>query len=95
VTEGGHAGERLGDHVSDAGFARTYPDEVTARAVDLMISADQGRLPVVDPQTGALVGLLTRRHLLQVRAEVKRAEGERRAYFPTIARRPTVRAATG
>lgn len=94
VTEGGHAGERLADYVSDAGLARTYPDEVTA-AVDLMISADQGRLPVVDPQTGALVGLLTRRHLLQVRAEVNRAEGERRAYFPTTVRRPTVRTVPG
>jgi CBS domain-containing protein len=81
----------LADYVSDAGLARTYPDEVTARAVDLMISADQGRLPVVDPQTGALVGLLTRRRLLQVRAEVNRAEGERRAYYPTTARRRAVR----
>jgi CIC family chloride channel protein len=95
VTEGGHAGERLGEHISDAGLACAYPDEVVAGAVDLMIAADQGRLPVIDRQSGVLVGLLTRRHLLQVRADLSRAEGERRAYFPTIARRPKVRAAIG
>jgi H+/Cl- antiporter ClcA/CBS domain-containing protein len=90
VTEGGHAGDRLADHVSDAAFARTYPDEVVARAVEVMVAADQGRLPVVDRKTGALVGLLTRRGLLQVRADVSRAEGERRAFFPAGVRRTPV-----
>jgi H+/Cl- antiporter ClcA/CBS domain-containing protein len=93
IAEGGHAGERLGDQVSDAALARTYPDDVAARAVELMIAADQGRLPVVDRRTGGLVGLLTRRHLLQVRGEVARAEGERRAYFRATRRRPAFRPA--
>ncbi|WP_407942978.1 hypothetical protein [Methylorubrum podarium] len=35
---------------------------------------------MTDPETGALVGLLTRRDLLQVRASTVRAETERRAY---------------
>lgn len=46
-----------------------------------MLSAGQGRLPVTDPQTGSLVGLLTRKDLLQVRATVVRAEAERRAFY--------------
>ncbi len=34
-----------------------------------------------NPQSGRLVGLLTRKDLLQVRATVVRAEAERRAFF--------------
>ena len=34
-----------------------------------------------DPRTGGLVGLLTRKDLLQVRATVVRAEAERRAFY--------------
>jgi H+/Cl- antiporter ClcA/CBS domain-containing protein len=95
VTEGGHAGERLADHVSDRCLAKTYPDEVVARAVELMITADQGRLPVVDRKTGVLVGLVTRKDLLKVRAEQARLEGERQAYFPAVRSRPAFRAASG
>jgi chloride channel protein, CIC family len=54
---------------------------VVSHALDVMLSAGQGRLPVTDPQTGRLVGLLTRKDLLQVRATVVRAEAERRAFF--------------
>jgi H+/Cl- antiporter ClcA/CBS domain-containing protein len=93
VTEGGHAGERLGDLISDCALARAHPDDVVARAVELMITADQGRLPVVDRTTGVLVGLVTRRDLLKVRAELARAEGERRAFFPAVRTRPAFRAA--
>jgi CBS domain-containing protein len=93
LTEGGHAAERLADQVSDADVPRAYPDEVVARAVERMVAADQGRLPVVDRTTGRLVGLVTRRHLLQVRADVSLAEGERRAYFPPVRRWPNIRPA--
>jgi Mg2+/Co2+ transporter CorC len=54
---------------------------VVTRAVDLMLQSDQGRLPVVDPENGRLVGLITRKDLLQVRAGISQSEGERRAYF--------------
>jgi Mg2+/Co2+ transporter CorC len=54
---------------------------VVSHALDVMLSAGQGRLPVTDPESGALVGLLTRKDLLQVRAATVRAEAERRAYF--------------
>jgi H+/Cl- antiporter ClcA/predicted transcriptional regulator len=93
LTEGGRQDEQVGERVSDADLARAYPDEAVARAVERMVAADQGRLPVVDRATGALVGLLTRRHLLQVRAEVSRAEAERRAYFPSVRRRSSFRPA--
>jgi H+/Cl- antiporter ClcA/CBS domain-containing protein len=85
--EGGHKGERLGDLVSDAALAITHPDDVVARAVDLMLQNDQGRLPVTDPQTGKLVGLVTRKNLLRVRASIAQSEGERRAYLMPLMRR--------
>jgi CIC family chloride channel protein len=79
--EGGHDDERLGERISDASIPTVGPDDMTATAIECMLASDQGRIPVVDPATGVLVGLLTRKDLLQVRAAVARAEGERRAYF--------------
>jgi len=79
--DGGHEGERLGDRASDASLAVVHPDDVVIHAIDLMLATDQGRLPVTDPKTGELVGLVTRKDLLQVRATVMEDEGKRRAYF--------------
>ncbi|MDF2600828.1 MAG: H(+)/Cl(-) exchange transporter ClcA [Methylobacterium brachiatum] len=80
----------LAERVSDADLAVVHPGDVVSHALDVMLSAGQGRLPVTDPESGALVGLLTRKDLLQVRATTVRAEAERRAYF----RRGRVRAGT-
>ncbi|MDP4004278.1 chloride channel protein [Methylobacterium sp. NEAU K] len=71
----------LAERVSDADLAVVHPGDVVSHALDVMLSAGQGRLPVTDPESGALVGLLTRKDLLQVRATVVRAEGDRRAFF--------------
>ena len=84
--KGGHDRELLGERVSDTALPVVHPGDVAARAVDLMLATDQGRIPVVDPVTGVLVGLITRKDLLQVRASVVRAEGERQAYYPASAR---------
>lgn len=79
--EGGHDTELLGERVSDASLAVIHPNDVVTHAVDVMLATDQGRIPVVDPMTGALVGLVTRKDLLQVRAAVARSESERSAFF--------------
>jgi CIC family chloride channel protein len=79
--EGGHDMETLGERISDASIAVVHPGDVVAHAVDLMLSADQGRIPVTDPKSGALVGLVSRKDLLQVRASVARSEDYRQAYF--------------
>lgn len=75
------ADETLAERVSDAGLASVHPGDVVSHALDVMLSAGQGRLPVTDQESGALVGLLTRKDLLQVRAATVRAEAERRAFF--------------
>ncbi|MDP9096035.1 MAG: chloride channel protein, partial [Pseudomonadota bacterium] len=79
--EGGHDAELIGERVSDASLAVVHPEDVVTHAVDVMLATDQGRIPVVDPTTGALVGLVTRKDLLQVRAAVARSESERSAFF--------------
>jgi len=53
-----------------------------------MLSTDQGRLAVTDPVSGQLVGLLTRKDLLQVRATLVQAEGERQAFFGRTGPKP-------
>jgi H+/Cl- antiporter ClcA/CBS domain-containing protein len=88
--EGGHRGEQITDLISDASLDVVHPDDVVTRAVDLMLQGDQGRLPVTDPATGRLVGLVTRKDLLRVRASVAQSEGERRAYFVPTKRRVAV-----
>jgi CIC family chloride channel protein len=85
--EGGHKGEQIVDLISDASLEVVHANDVVTRAVDLMLQNDQGRLPVTDPQTGRLIGLVTRKDLLQVRASVRQSEGERRAYLAPRRRR--------
>ena len=79
--DGDHTGETLGERISDASLATVHPGDVAARVVEVMLAADQGRVLVVDHQTGVLVGLVTRKNLLRVRAQASRVEGERQAYF--------------
>ena len=85
----GHAGERLGERVSDAGLPVAHPDDIASRAIELMLSSGRGRIAVTDPQTGVLVGLVTRKDMLKVRASVARSEGERAAFFRSSGRPAT------
>jgi CIC family chloride channel protein len=81
AVEGGHAGETLGERVSDADLPLAYPDDTAKHVVELMLSSGQGRVAVVDPGTGVLEGLVTRKDLLKIRASVARSEDDRAAYF--------------
>jgi chloride channel protein, CIC family len=79
--EGGHRGETLGEHLSDAALPCIHPGDVAAYAAEAMLGSDQGRLPVTDPASGVLVGLVTRKDLLQVRAGGAREESRREAFY--------------
>jgi H+/Cl- antiporter ClcA/predicted transcriptional regulator len=81
AVEGGHNGEQLGERISDAALAVVHPDDVAAHAINVMLESGQGRIPVVDPATGVLEGLITRKDLLKVRASAIRAEVHRESYF--------------
>jgi CBS domain-containing protein len=46
-----------------------------------MVAADVGRVPILDRKTSHLVGLVSRKDLLRIRATAKLAEANREAYF--------------
>ncbi len=79
--EGGHARETLGEHISDASLALAHADDLVSNAVEVMLATDQGRLPVVDRDTGVLIGLLTRRDILAARGRETASEVHREAYL--------------
>jgi chloride channel protein, CIC family len=79
--ENPHEGESLFDRVSDRSLTVGYPDEPVSHLADRMVLADVGRVPVVDRTTRKLVGLVSRKDLLRIRATAKSAEANRAAYF--------------
>jgi CBS domain-containing protein len=80
-TEGAHQAITLDDLVSDTSTISAYPDEVLGRVADLMVSADLGRIPIVDREEHRVVGLIARKDLLRIRSVVNAQEHERSAYF--------------
>ena len=75
------AGETLAERLSDASLPVVHPGDVVSHALDVMLTEGSGRLLVTESESGVLVGILTRRDLLRIRAEALRAEGERQAYL--------------
>jgi H+/Cl- antiporter ClcA len=80
-TESPHGTETLYDRVSDTALTVGHPGEVLGHLADLMVATDIGRVPIVDPVTQRLVGLVARKDLLRIRSTVNAAENDRRAYF--------------
>jgi H+/Cl- antiporter ClcA/CBS domain-containing protein len=73
--------QTLNDAVSDVSLPVAHPDDTVSRVTDLMIAADVGRVPVTDPKSGALVGLIARKDLLRLRSAAGSLERDRQAYF--------------
>ncbi len=64
-----------------------YDDELAGHLADRMAATDTGRVPILSRQSGALVGLVARRDLLRVRANMMRHEREREALIRVLPRR--------
>jgi hypothetical protein len=62
------------------------PEDTVGFIADLMLAADVGRIPIVDPASGKLIGLVARKDLLRLRSALKSSESERRPY---LGKRPT------
>jgi chloride channel protein, CIC family len=82
-----HPGQTLYDLVSDASLPVAHPGDPVGRVTDLMIAADVGRIPIVRPESGVLVGLIARKDLLRLRSASSALERDRRAYLGLAARR--------
>ena len=79
--ESPHDEETLFDRISDRSLNVGYPDEPVSHLADRMVLADIGRVPIVDRDTQRLVGLVSRKDLLRIRATAKSTEAIRVAFF--------------
>jgi H+/Cl- antiporter ClcA/CBS domain-containing protein len=75
--DGGGDGETIGDQLSDSSLPVVTPDTPADAVANLMITEQTGRICVVAPDSGVLVGIVARRDLLRSRAAVLRGELER------------------
>lgn len=69
----------LADRISDASQPCVTPDTPAAAIADLILDTGIGRIPVVDPVTGKVVGIVTRHDLLKTRQTVRSEETRRPA----------------
>jgi CIC family chloride channel protein len=79
--EGWDSEKTLGEQLAGQNLIIGYADELAGALADRMAEADAGRVPIlkrgVEGEDGPLVGLVARRDLLRVRAEVIRHERDR------------------
>jgi H+/Cl- antiporter ClcA/CBS domain-containing protein len=71
----------LGDVLSGQDILTGYPDELVGRLADRMAAADAGRVPILDRKSGSLVGIVARKDLLRVRANLHTEERERARFL--------------
>jgi CBS domain-containing protein len=64
----------LADALSDAATQYVFPGTQTAEVADMMVESGVGRIPVVDPETRRVVGIISRQDLLKVRIRHKHVE---------------------
>ena len=79
--ESPHGDETLFDRASDSSLIVGYADEPVSHLADRMVAADVGRVPIVNRDTPSLVGLVSRKDLLRIRATAKSAEASRESFF--------------
>jgi chloride channel protein, CIC family len=79
--ESPQADETLFDRVSDRSLTVGYPNEPVSHLADRMVAADVGRVPIVESHTMRLVGLVSRKDLLRIRATARSMESNRVAFF--------------
>ncbi|MCX5580870.1 chloride channel protein [Kaistia terrae] len=85
------AAQSLADMISDGSLPVGYPEDTVGYIADVMVSAQTGRVPIVDRETRRLVGLIARKDLLRLRSANKTSETERRPYLRVgLAKRPVL-----
>ncbi len=85
INDGEQHQKTLQDALGSRQIAVGFPDEPVSSIVARMVQADAGRVPVVRPDDGTLIGLVARQDLLRVRA---RLLGEERARERVFSFRP-------
>ena len=67
----------LADAMSDASIGYAFPDTPCGEVADMMVDSGSGRVPIVDPKSRRVVGIISRQDLLKVRSSQKRTESAR------------------
>lgn len=75
------ADQTLDECVSDTSVPVSRPDDTIGYVANLMLATDVGRIPVVDPETGQLLGLFARKDLLRLRHAANANENEHMPFF--------------
>ncbi|NLS05496.1 chloride channel protein [Rhizobium sp. P32RR-XVIII] len=73
--------ETLSERISDASLPVGHIDDTVGFIADLMLASDAGRIPIVERETGKLIGLIARKDLLRLRSALRSDESERRPYL--------------
>jgi chloride channel protein, CIC family len=71
----------LGDLLQGEELLIGYPDEMVGALADRMVLSGAGRVPIVRRDELRLIGMVARKDLLRVRAQMMTEEQERRAYL--------------
>ncbi|HEY4342781.1 MAG TPA: chloride channel protein [Parvibaculum sp.] len=74
----------LYDVASDISLTVSYPDEILGRLADIMVTADVGRIPIVERNSMRLIGLVARKDLLRIRAVTNAEEQDRASFFGPV-----------
>jgi CIC family chloride channel protein len=64
----------LGELLSDASTQFAFPDTPCGEVADMMVETGVGRVPILDPETRQVVGILSRQDLLKVRSAQRSGE---------------------
>ena len=75
--EGIPADATLREVLSDASQPSAWPETPIGEVADLMVESGMGRVPIVDPESRRVVGLLSRQDLLKARGAHTRTESHR------------------
>jgi len=65
---------QLADVLSDASTLVAFPETPCGEVADMMVESGSGRVPIIDPESRQVVGILSRQDLLKVRSTQKRGE---------------------
>jgi CBS domain-containing protein len=71
------ADRTLADLVSDAAQPVAHADAPIGQIADMIVETGVGRIPIVDPATRKVLGILSRHDLLKARRDHRRAETAR------------------
>jgi CBS domain-containing protein len=88
LTDGWHKGAMLGDLVKPDDTVTGHPDDIVSAVEHRMVESGFGRIPIVDRESGVVVGMLARKDLLRVRARTNMEESDRTALLRPTTSRP-------